>query len=232
MIELKNNADGAELNIFGEIGESWWGDTVSFKDFIEQLDQYKNTPLTINIDSPGGSVWDGNSIANSIKNRTAKTTCNIYSLCASIATQIALACDEVNMYSNSLFMIHLASAGVYGNKIELQKNVDLLDKMDNILADTYINKTGIEKEEMLQLMEDETWFDAYEAKDKGFIDNILDAQDMVAMYDPENIKQFKYNKVPYDKLKNIKNIKDVKKQEQDDRMLDIDAELIKIQFGL
>ena len=104
--------------------------------------------------------------------------------------------------------------------------------MDNILADTYINKTGIEKEEMLQLMEDETWFDAYEAKDKGFIDNILDAQDMVAMYDPENIKQFKYNKVPYDKLKNIKNIKDVKKQEQDDRMLDIDAELIKIQFGL
>lgn len=223
------------LDLFGEIGESWWSDTVAFKNFIKQLDDHKDVELTINIDSVGGDVFDGNAIANAIKSRTKKTTCNIFSICASIATQIALACDEVNMYSNSLFMIHLASAGIYGNKNELQKTIELLDKVDNNLAETYVNKTGLDKEQVLELMTNETWFTAQECLEYGFIDNIIDSVELVARHDTDLSKyKNQYKNMPLEKLKNIKTIKDIEKEKQEkiNNEIDMELELIRIKSNL
>ena len=174
MYNFVDNGNTAELNIFSEIGEDFWGEGLSFKDFAEELKQFEDKDLVINLDSVGGSVMDGIAIANAIKQRKKKTTCNIFSICASIATHIACACDEVNCFSNSIYMIHLASTGIFGNKNELKKQIDVLDKIDNILADAYVTKTGMAKEEILSAMEEETWLNAEEAQTFGFIDNILD----------------------------------------------------------
>lgn len=200
----ENEAGEAQLDLFGEIGWSWWGDSKDFVTFEQELREYGNRPLNINIDSPGGNVFDGNAMANAIKKRTSKTTCTIYSLCASIATQIALACDEVKSFKNSLFMIHLASAGTYGNKEELKKIIDLLDKIDHNLADTYVDKTNIEKQEVLKMMSEETWLTASEALEKGFIDQVIDAGEVTAKakIDLKNYTD-KYKKIP-EQLLNLK----------------------------
>ena len=195
-----NNADNVELNIFCEIGEDFFGNGLSFKEFAEELKQYDDRVLTINIDSCGGSVFDGVAMANAIKQRKNKTICNIYSICASIATHIACACDEVNCFENSIYMIHLASCGIFGNKEEMRKQIEILDKIDNILAEAYVNKTGLAKEDILKAMSEETWLTAQEAKDMGFVDNILDRQSAVAQADLSKYQNV-YKNIPSELLK-------------------------------
>lgn len=175
--QFKNVADETvELDIFSEIGENWFGEGVSFENFYNELKQYEGKDLIINLDSPGGSVFDGFAIANAIKSRKGRTICKIYSMSASIATQIMIACDEIQCFKNSLIMIHLASAYVSGNKNELQKQIEMLDKIDQLLADAYVERTGKSKEEVLALMEAETWFSGKEAQEIGLVDKIIDAE--------------------------------------------------------
>lgn len=175
--QFKNIADETvELDIFGEIGESWFNEGVSFENFFNELKQIEGKDLVINLDSVGGSVFDGFAIANAIKSRKGRTICKIYSMSASIATQIMISCDEIQCFKNSLIMIHLASAYVSGNKNELQKQIEMLDKIDNLLADAYVERTGKDKEEVLALMEAETWFNGKEALEIGLVDSILDME--------------------------------------------------------
>lgn len=223
----------ATLDIFGEIGGDFWGEGNSFKNFVAEIEGYDDKELVINLDSPGGSCFDGNAIANAIKKRKKKTTCNIYSLCASIATTIASACDEVNAYANSLYMIHLASAGCWGNKIEMKKTIDLLDKMDNIIAETYASKTGKSKDEMLKAMEEETWYNANEAKEMGFIDNILESKSMVAKANI-GIDSFKnYRNTPRELIESIeKSIKEQQKNIADKKLLEIENKRKKLEIEL
>ena len=225
-----NNADNVELNIFCEIGEDFFGNGLSFKEFAEELKQYDDRALTINIDSCGGSVFDGVAMANAIKQRKNKTICNIYSICASIATHIACACDEVNCFENSIYMIHLASCGIFGNKEEMRKQIEILDKIDNILAEAYVNKTGMAKEDILKAMSEETWLTAQEAKDMGFVDNILDRQSAVAQADLSKYQNV-YKNIPSELLKKQE---DEARLENEEKMniLNKKIELLKSEIGL
>lgn len=191
--EFKNIAEETvELDLFGEIGENWFGEGNTFEDFYNEIKKIEGKKLIINLDSVGGSVFDGFAIANAIKQRQGETVCRIYSMCASIATQIALACNTVECFKNSLIMIHLASAFVAGNKNELQKQIEMLDKIDNLLADAYVERTNKSREEVLALMEAETWFNGSEALEIGLVDTILDmpmtAKADIKMADLKNFK--------------------------------------------
>ena len=176
MIEFKNQIDIDEIYILDAIDDY----TFNAEEFKNNLNQCQGNILNIHISSPGGSVFLGNTMANMIqeyKMRTnKKVKCIINGLCASIATQIALVADEVVMYENSLFMIHLASCMIYGNKKEMLEQIEILDKIDNILAKTYSNKTGLSVEECLDMMEKETWLNAEECLEYGFIDTIINKQ--------------------------------------------------------
>ena len=177
MIEFRNQIDNIdEIYIMDEIDEY----SFNAEEFKNNLERCQSDTLNIYISSPGGSVFLGNTMANMIneckKRKKKKVKCVITGLCASIATQIALSADEVVMYKNSLFMIHLASCGMYGNKLEMLEQIELLDKIDKILARTYADKTGMPIDKILELMENETWLDAEEALEMGFIDTIADNQ--------------------------------------------------------
>ena len=97
-------------------------------------------------------------------------------------------------------MIHLASCGIFGNKEEMRKQIEILDKIDNILAEAYVNKTGMAKEDILKAMTEETWLTAKEAKDMGFVDNILDRQSAVAQADLSKYQNV-YKNIPSELLK-------------------------------
>ena len=184
--------EAVELDMFGEIGEDWFGEGMSFTNFYEELKQYDGKKLVINLDSVGGNVSDGFAIANAIKQRNGETICRVYSMSASIATQIMLACDRVECFRNSLIMIHLCSGYAYGNKNDFKKQIEIMDKIDNLLADAYVERTGKDKQEVLDLMATETWYNGQESLEIGLVDNIIDME-MTAKADIKvaDLKDFK-----------------------------------------
>lgn len=173
---MKNEEEkSAELILYGSIGSDEYWDDISdkaFKQDIENLGDVEN--ITLHINSPGGSVFSAVAIANTLKNHKAKVTANIDGLAASAATIITSACDTVRMPKNALFMIHNPITFAYGNNQEMQKTVKMLDKVKNSIIETYLNKTKTDKETLSELMDNETWMNAEEAKEYGFIDEILD----------------------------------------------------------
>lgn len=175
---MKNDEEkSAELILYGSIGSDEYWDDISdkaFKQDIENLGDVENIILHIN--SPGGSVFSAVAIANTLKNHKAKITANIDGLAASAATIITSACDTVKMPKNALFMIHNPITFAYGNNQEMQKTVEMLDKVKNSIIETYLSKTKADKKTLSELMDNETWMDAETAKEYGFIDEIVDEE--------------------------------------------------------
>ena len=173
---MKNDEEkSAELILYGSIGSDEYWDDISdkaFKQDIENLGDVEN--ITLHINSPGGSVFSAVAIANTLKNHKAKITANIDGLAASAATIITSACDTVKMPKNALFMIHNPITFAYGNNQDMQKTLEMLNKVKNSIIETYLNKAKTDKETLSELMDNETWMNAEEAKEYGFIDEILD----------------------------------------------------------
>ncbi len=174
------HAGVAELSIYDEIGA--YG--VPAKSFIGELKALGDvTDLTLRLNSPGGSVFDGIAIYNALKRHPAKVTITVDGLAASIASVILCAGDEVIMPKNAMIMIHDPSAMVMGNAADMRSMADALDKMRDGLVSAYQDKTGHTPEEIIQWMAEETWFDAEEALEIGFADQLEEPVAMAATFD-------------------------------------------------
>lgn len=203
---MKNEEENsADMILYGTIGsDEWWDDICdkTFKEDIANLGEVENINLHIN--SPGGSVFAAVAIANTLKNHKAKVTAYIDGLAASAATIITSACDVVKMPKNALFMIHNPLTWAYGNKQELEKTGILLDKVKDSILETYLAKAKDKtKEELSDLMDEEKWFNAEEAKEYGFIDEIVGE-----MEKPQNVNNLLIvNSLAFDisKFKNFPN---------------------------
>ena len=170
----------AELSIYDEIGA--YG--VPAKAFIGELKALGDvTDLTLRLNSPGGSVFDGIAIYNALKRHPAKVTITVDGLAASIASVILCAGDEVIMPKNAMIMIHDPSAMVMGNAADMRSMADALDKMRDGLVSAYQDKTGHTPDEIIQWMAEETWFDAEEALEIGFADQLEEPVAMAATFD-------------------------------------------------
>lgn len=201
---IQNKAGSAtDVYIFDEIG--MWG--ITAQNFISDIKDLKDTPINLRINSLGGDVFDGLAIYNIIKKRTAKTTVYIEGIAASIATIIALGADEVVMSENSLFMIHNASGGAMGESKDLQKTAQVLDKITRQLAEVYESKTGLSQETIQDMMDEETWLNAQEAFELGFIDTISDAIKIAAKYDVSKFKNITQEEIKNKLSININNKK-------------------------
>ena len=97
---------------------------------------------------------------------------NIQGLAASAASVIAMAGDEVNMSPTSQLMIHKASTISMGNADDFEHDSKMLDVTDQSIVNAYEAKTGMDRDDILQLMSNETWMTAQDAVDKGFADNV------------------------------------------------------------
>lgn len=168
----------AELLIYEEIGG--WG--IKSKDLIEKLDALGAiTTLTVRINSPGGDVFEALNIHNALTRHSARVTVHIDALCASAATLVALAADEVRMADNGMFMIHEPWTVSMGNSAELLKQSDLLDTVAENVVSIYARKTGLDPAEVRDLMRAETWYTAEQALAAGFIDAIDEPLKLAAL---------------------------------------------------
>ena len=177
--------DVPTIYIFEQIGKDWWSEEgVSARDFQQALQEIGPTAeLIVEINSPGGNVWDGLSIYNMLRGHGAKVTTRVTGLAASIASIIALAGNTVEMSESALFMIHKASGLQAGNADEMRKMAEMLDKHDEVLAGIYAAKTGKTTAKITEMMAAETWFSGPEAKAGGFIDTIVNLPAAQASFD-------------------------------------------------
>jgi ATP-dependent Clp protease protease subunit len=173
-VNLVQNAEGASLYIYDVVSADWGVSALAVVDAITQAGDAKT--LNVFVNSPGGDVFESRAIMAAIDRFPGNTVAHIDGLCASAATSIALACDEVRMSSTALFMVHNASGIAFGDKQAMRDTADLLQKIElSIIAD-YAAKTGKPDAEIIALMDAETWMTASQALENGFIDKIVTAK--------------------------------------------------------
>ena len=178
----------AEISIYDAIGSF----DVNAKQFVDELKDINADTINLRINSPGGSVIDGNAMFNALQRHPAKVITHIDGLAASMASVIAMAGDEVHMADNALLMIHNPWTFSMGDADELRADADLLDKMSASILSSY-GRSQYEADELKNLMDEETWFTAQEAFDAGFVDHISTglraaAGDITAMAEGAEIK--------------------------------------------
>lgn len=171
----------AVLQIFDQIGEDWFGGSgVSAKAFSQAMQEVGPGPLVVEINSPGGNVWDGLAIYNMLRGRQAPVTTRVVGIAASIASVIALAGDTVEIADAALIMIHDPSGMVAGSSEDMRKMADALDQHAEVLAGIYRKKTGRSIESIRAAMKSETWFTADEAIQFGLANRHTDEQMSIA----------------------------------------------------
>lgn len=171
------DAKTAELLLYGDIGESWWGESISAKTVADNLKEIGEVDvLNVRINSAGGSAFDGIAIYNQLVRNRARIEIDIDGMALSIASVIAMAGEEVRMAENAMLMIHDPWTFAMGDAEELRKTAELLDGMKDNLVTTYNRRTGIDRDELAELMTEETWLNAADAKERGFVDVVTAGQ--------------------------------------------------------
>jgi ATP-dependent Clp protease, protease subunit len=178
--DFRAQARGAEIVIYDEIGA--FG--IPAKAFLDELKALGPVAeLTVRINSPGGSVFDGVAIYNALKRHDAAITVWIDGIAASIASMIAMAGDEVVMPENAMLMLHDPSALVIGTAADMRGTADALDKMKAGMVAAYRDKSGRDDGEIEALMTAETWLSAQEALQLGLADRVEEPVRMAAHFD-------------------------------------------------
>ncbi len=172
-LKIEQKGEEATVYIYDVIGPDYYGG-ISAKEFVPQFSALKASKINLRINSPGGDVFDARAIAAAIAAHPAEKTVHIDGLAASAATYVALAGDHVKMAEGAFFMIHNAWTLAMGNANDMDETAALLRKVDGSIRADYSRKTGIGDEQIKTWMDATTWFTAQEAKQQGFIDEIIE----------------------------------------------------------
>ncbi|MBM6622662.1 ATP-dependent Clp protease proteolytic subunit [Micrococcaceae bacterium RIT802] len=168
-MEADPTEGSAEVYIYESIG-GWFG--VEASQFVRELAAMDVEKITLRVNSPGGSVYDGVAIMNAIRRHKATVTATVDGLAASAASFIIMAADEIVMGRGSELMIHDASNIVWGNAADLLEEAGHLDRVSSSIAALYAERAGGTTEDWRTAMHAETWYSAAEAVEAGLADRV------------------------------------------------------------
>lgn len=182
-----------ELTLYGEISnDSWYGDEVTPKEFKAGLDDLGDIEtLNVYINSPGGDVFAGQAIYSILKRHKAHKNVYVDGLAASIASVIAMAGSTIFMPKNSMMMIHNPWTIGMGNASDFRKLAEDLDKIRESLISAYEGRSMLNKEEIIDIMDKETWLTANECEEYGFCDVVEEEKQMAASIDKEMLEKYR-----------------------------------------
>lgn len=179
-VKAQANAALAEISIYEPIG-SW---DLTAAQFIAQVKALGDvSQINLDINSPGGDVFEALTIFNFLKRHSAKVTVTVGGVAASAASLIAMAGDTIIMPNNTMMMIHNPWTWAMGNADELREQADALDKISASLFNTYQSRTGMEAEALQAMLATDTWLTADECLAHGFCDQVVDPITASAVFD-------------------------------------------------
>lgn len=181
-IQNAASTEAATVTIFDEIG--LWGITAA--DFNREFRAIQAPIINLEINSPGGSVFDGLAIYNMLRGSGKTINAKVMGVAASIASVILMAADKITMPENAMVMVHSPMGGVFGTADEMREMADVLDKVKTSLVATYVKRTGKSEEEITAMLAKDTWMTAAEAKDSGFADEVTDSLELTAKFEMDD----------------------------------------------
>ena len=151
----------------------WCGmDATCPKDVNAAISEANGEPLLVEINSGGGDVFAGSEIYTALKAYAGTVEINIVGLAASAASVIAQA-GHSRISPTALFMVHNVSGSAAGDFHDMQQEAEILQTANKAVAAAYLEKTGKSMEELLGIMDAETWMDAQKAVEYGFVDEVM-----------------------------------------------------------
>ena len=170
-----------KINVKGVIvssSDAWiyeWLDIehTSPSDINKSLEEAKGEDIEVMINSGGGDVFAGSEIYTSLKDYKGKSVGKIVGIAASAASVAAMGVQILQISPTAQIMIHNSAMQTSGDNRDLTQDAEILKGIDESIANAYMLKTGLPQDEVLQLMADETWLTAQQAKEKGFVDSIM-----------------------------------------------------------
>ena len=161
--------DGTVL-LYGVLGDQ--ADGLGSGELVKAIRALTVDTIRVHINSPGGFVTEGVAIFNALKQHPARVVVTIDALAASMASAVAMAGDEIVMPANAVMMIHNPWTGSVGDAEQLRKDAEALDKMAASLVTIYADRSGLSEQEVVAIMDQETWLAAEEAVEMGFADRV------------------------------------------------------------
>jgi ATP-dependent protease ClpP protease subunit len=188
--------DSAEIYVYGPIGQDWFGDGVSAKQFADDLKALgKVKTIDLRINSEGGSVFDGKAMYSLLNENPAKIIVHIDGLAASAASFLAMAGDEIEIAEGAFVMIHNAYMIAMGDARAMRQAADMLDTVNNTIIDVYAARTKGKRKDITDMMDAETWMTGAEAVANGFADRMVENLKVAAcVKNPKALDAFK--KIP------------------------------------
>lgn len=167
------NPEDNSISIFDTIGDDGMGGGVSMRRISAALRSMKDDDVVVNINSPGGSMFEGVAIYNALKEHKGKVKIKVLGMAASAASIIAMAGDEVEIAKSAFFMIHNSWVVALGNRHDLIDTAKTLEPFDAAMAGIYSERTGIDVKEITKMMDAESWINGEQAVEMGFATALL-----------------------------------------------------------
>jgi len=162
-----------EITLSGDVGFE-----ITARELDVELKKANGADVLLLVNSRGGFVFEGIEIFNLIRAYKGHIEARIVGLAASAASYIVLAAEKVTAFDNAAFFIHNAINIVFGDHNDMRKMADDLEGLSNMLAKAYVNKSGKSAKEIKALMDEETIFFADEILEAGFVDEIIESEDV------------------------------------------------------
>ena len=177
------------IDVKGQIVDSgngwiydWLGiENTTPKKVASALKEMQGEEVEVYINSPGGSIFAGSEIYTELRAYAGRVKVKIVGIAASAASVIAQAGDESEISPTGLFMIHNVSTSASGDYREMDSTADALRAANQSIINAYVEKTGMNAQELQNLMDKETYFSAQQAVDYGFVDKIMFTENALSM---------------------------------------------------
>ncbi|MHC5351682.1 head maturation protease, ClpP-related [Metapseudomonas furukawaii] len=175
------STDDNTISVFDVIGQDYWtGEGVTAKRIAGALRTIGEGDVVVNVNSPGGDMFEGLAIYNLLREHPGQVTVKILGVAASAASIIAMAGDEVQIARAGFLMIHNAWTYAAGNRHDFRAYADYLEPFDAAMADIYVARSGQDAKAVERMMDGETWIGGSKAIDQGFADTLLASDEVAA----------------------------------------------------
>lgn len=178
--------DVLSIPITEEVGG--WG--FGLRDLLNALKGFSGSRIEIPINTYGGEVFEGLAIYNTLKGRPEEIVTRVVGYAVSMGSILFMAGARREMPERGYLMIHNPTMGVYGDSEDIGGVKTLLEKMTNTLAEIYAQTTGLTKNRILRMMDEETWLDAKDALALGFVTDIVPGAEIRAHLSEQQLAGF------------------------------------------
>lgn len=168
------------ITMFDVIGEDFWsGGGITAKKVTAQIRAIGDRPVEIQINSPGGDMFEGIAIYNVLREHSQPITVKIMGMAASAASIIAMAGDTIEIGAASFVMIHNCWVMAIGNRHDMRETSEWLEPFDQAMVDLYAARTSQDVKDVAKWMDAETYMSGSQAIERGFADALLAADTIV-----------------------------------------------------